>query len=70
MSVSVPIVMSGQSIRLPGATIGTGVYNHLVVAICGHYPGLPDYRTMWLSEIRMFYEAIRLSLERITAPGN
>ncbi len=63
-------MVDGHSILLPGATIGKGAYNHLAVALCTHYSGLPDYRTLYLSEMRMFYDAMRKSLERLTAPSS
>lgn len=42
------------------------VYTEMLLQICSDYPGLPDVRTLSMSEIRFFYEGIRLQLQKAT----
>lgn len=42
------------------------VYSEMLLQICMDYPGLPDVRTMRLSEIRFFYNGERASLRKAT----
>lgn len=44
------------------------VYREMILQICAAYPGLPDVRTMTLSEIRWFYEGERPMLREHTKP--
>ena len=44
------------------------VYREMLLQVCRDYPGLPDPRTLSMSEIRFFYEGLRGELERATAP--
>lgn len=44
------------------------VYREMLLGICSFYPGLPDPRTLTLSEIRFFYDGMRDSLKEATAP--
>ena len=41
----------------------------MLLQICRDYPGLPDPRTLTLSEIRFFYEGLRGELLKYTKPG-
>jgi len=36
----------------------------MIRQICRDYAGLPDFRTLSLSEIRFFYEGLRPELKR------
>lgn len=45
------------------------VYGEMLLQICRDYPGLPDPRTLSLSEIRFFYEGLRPELRKHTKPG-
>lgn len=40
----------------------------MLLQVCTDYPGLPDPRTLTMSEIRFFYEGRRASLKKATAP--
>lgn len=40
----------------------------MLVQVCRQYSSLPDPRTLTLTEIRFFYEGLRKSLQRDTAP--
>lgn len=40
----------------------------MLLQICREYPGLPDPRTLSLTEIRFFYEGLRAELKRHTKP--
>lgn len=42
------------------------VYAEMLLQICHEYPGLPDPRTLDLSEIRFFYDGCRGSLRKHT----
>lgn len=44
------------------------VYSEMLIQICRDYPGLPDPRTLTLTEIRFFYDGLRESLKRATQP--
>lgn len=44
------------------------VYTEMLRQVCRDYAGLPDPRTLTLSEIRFFYEGLRPELRRATAP--
>lgn len=44
------------------------VYGEMVLQIARDYPGLPDVRSMRLSDIRFFFEALRDELKRNTIP--
>jgi hypothetical protein len=48
---------------LPRHTMAT-VYKEMILQICRDYPGLPDFRTLKFSEIRMFYEGLRVELKK------
>jgi hypothetical protein len=41
----------------------------MILQICSDYAGLPDYRTLELEEIYFFYEGLRSSLLKLTAPS-
>lgn len=76
MTVLTPLVRHGEDQRLSrdpktGAarhTLGP-VYREMLLQICSDYPGLPDPRTLTLSEIRFFYEGMRPELQRRTKPA-
>jgi len=40
----------------------------MMLQVCHNYAGLPDFRTLKLSEIRLFYEGIRGELKRASKP--
>ena len=42
------------------------VYCEMLWQICRDYSGLPDVRTLKLSEIRFFYEGLRAELKEVT----
>ena len=44
------------------------VYSEMLRQVCRDYAGLPDARTLSLSEIRFFYEGIREELKHHTKP--
>lgn len=44
------------------------VYTEMLRQVCRDYSGLPDPRTLTLSEIRFFYEGLRPELRKSTAP--
>jgi hypothetical protein len=41
----------------------------MLLQICRDYPGLPDPRSLTMSEIRFFYEGLRSELRRFTKPS-
>lgn len=45
------------------------VYTEMMLQIATEYSGLPDVRTLALSEIRFFYEGLRPTLRKHTKPG-
>jgi hypothetical protein len=46
------------------------VYSEMLLQISRDYPGLPDSRTLTLSEIRFFYDGLRGELKRHTRHGS
>lgn len=46
------------------------VYREMLLQIALDYHSLPDVRTLTMSEIRFFYEGLRASLRKHTAPSN
>lgn len=44
------------------------VHAEMIYQIARDYPGLPDVRTMKLSEIRWWYDGLRGELRRATRP--
>lgn len=44
------------------------VYTEMLLQIARDYSGLPDARTLKVSEIKFFYEGLRAELLRGTAP--
>lgn len=44
------------------------VYGEMLLQICRDYPGLPDPRTLSMSEIRFFYDGLRKELREATKP--
>ena len=45
------------------------VHTEMLLQVCRDYPGLPDPRTLTLTEIRFFYEGLREELKSHTRPG-
>lgn len=45
------------------------VYSAMLTQVCREYPGLPDPRTMTMTEIRFFYEGLRPELKKHTRPS-
>ena len=45
------------------------VYSEMLLQVCSDYPGLPDPRTLTMSEIRFFYEGRRRALQDATHSG-
>ena len=73
--VVTPLVRHGEDERLPrdratGAAqhVIPRVYGEMLLQICRDYRGLPDPRTLSLSEIRFFYEGLRGELKKHTRP--
>jgi len=63
------LVRSGESRLLlarEGANTAHLVYTEMLLQIARDYPGLPDARTLTVSEIRFFYEGLRGELIRGT----
>ena len=56
--------------RESGAAVHTlqVVYKEMLRQVCRDYSGLPDFRTLELSDIRFFYEGVRDELEALTKP--
>jgi hypothetical protein len=44
------------------------VYSEMIRQVCRDYSGIPDARTLSLSEIRFFFEGIRGELKQHTKP--
>jgi hypothetical protein len=44
------------------------VYREMLLQICRDYAGLPDPRTLSMSEIRFFYEGVRHEIREATKP--
>ena len=42
------------------------VYREMLRQICMDYPGLPDPRTLTMTEIDFFYDGLRPSLKKLT----
>lgn len=42
------------------------VYRIMLLQVCTDYPGLPDVRTLKMSDIRWFYEGLRPGLLKHT----
>jgi hypothetical protein len=68
-------VRNGADARLPkdkkhGVITHTllAVYGEMLLQICRDYPGLPDPRTLSMSEIRFYYEGLRRELREHTKP--
>jgi hypothetical protein len=67
------LVHGGTDARLPSvgkgkakssANTATEVYSGMLLTVCRHYPGLPDPRTLTVSEIRFFYNGLRPELRK------
>lgn len=58
----------GRWRRYTAHTIGHGVYDEFTAVLLANYPGLPDYRTLSLSEVRRLYRRLIGYLKRVTAP--
>ena len=52
---------------LPQHTVLT-VYKSAILEICRDFSGLPDVRSMTMSQIRWFYDLIRPTLIKATKP--
>jgi hypothetical protein len=74
MTCSSMLVRHGQDEQLPPDENGhsqhtiPNVYREMLLQITCDFPGLPDVRTMTMSEIRFFYDAVRGELRRHTKP--
>jgi hypothetical protein len=44
------------------------VYTEMILQVTRDFSGIPDYRTMNMSEIRYFYEGLRTELKEVTKP--
>jgi hypothetical protein len=42
------------------------VHVEMLLQVCRDYPGLPDPRTLTMSEVRFFYDGLRAELSRNT----
>jgi hypothetical protein len=54
--------------KAEGGHVAPTVYREMILQICADYPGLPEPRSMTMTEIRFFYEGTRASLKKATAP--
>lgn len=61
------VVRHGQDEKLSENTF-YNVYTEMFFQICRDYPGLPDPRTLTLSQIKFFYDGVRDELKKHTAP--
>ncbi len=74
LDILTPLVQWGEDLKLPRGEDGEArhtveaVYPVLVLQICSDYPGLPDVRTMTMTEIRFFYEGLRKRLKEGSKP--
>lgn len=44
------------------------VYREMLLQCCSDYPGLPDARSLSMTEIRFFYDGLRGALKKHTTP--
>lgn len=51
---------------LKGSHVFQPVYSEMLLQIARDYPGIPDVRTLKISEIRFFYEGLREELKHHT----
>lgn len=56
---------NGADARLPTALL---TYTEMLLQVARDYPGLPDPRTMTVTEIVFFYEGLRPELKKYTKP--
>lgn len=79
MNVATQLVRGGSDAFLPklretrvrAGTPGhklVPVYGEMLLQICRDYPGLPDPRSLTMTEIRFFYEGLRGELRAHTKP--
>jgi hypothetical protein len=61
------VVRHGVDEKLKSNTL-ENVYSEMLLQVCRDYPGLPDPRTLTLSEIRFFYDGIRYELQEHSKP--
>ena len=62
--VRTPLVRNGEDVRLPkGGHVSQMVYSEMILQVCRDYPGLPDVRSLKISEIRFFYDGLRTELK-------
>lgn len=62
-----PRAKDDEGRRIPQHTLGN-VYREMMIQVCMDYPGLPDVRTLTLGEIRFFYDGLRETLKKHSAP--
>lgn len=48
-------------------TVGA-VYSEMILQVARDYSGLPDVRSLSMTEIRFFYEGLRAELRKATKP--
>lgn len=73
--IATPLVRHGADEKLPRDR-ETGeprhtlvpVYSEMLLQICRDYAGLPDARTLTMTQIRFFYEGLRPELKKHTGP--
>lgn len=56
---------NGADARLSSAS---ATYKEMMLQVARDYPGLPDLRTLTVSEIVFFYEGLRPELQKHTRP--
>ena len=68
-------MIDGADARLPndaesGIVLHTlgAVYSTMLLQVSMDYPGVPDVRTLTMSDLRFFYEGLRGSLKHRTKP--
>ena len=57
------------TVLYPGNTLPV-VYCEMLLQVCKEYPGLPDARTLKLSEIKFFYDGCRNELKKYSENKN
>ncbi len=71
MNVLTPLVRGGADAYIAEPDGGHGlvnVYSEMLAQCTRAYSGLPDARTLTMSDIRFFYDWLRADIRRATAP--
>lgn len=71
--VLTPLVSKGEDFVIPRSRGGHNfatVYTEMMLQILRDYSGLPDVRTLTVTQIRFFYDGLRPELKRAYTNGN